>query len=893
MNEKALLGIVLFPLLGAVANGLFGRTADRRVVHTVAVTSIALSFALAVWSFKGLLLMRLAGHEHAAITYTAYDWFSLTLHKRPLVIPVRFVMDSLSGVMTLIVTGIGLLIHVYSTGYMSEEKSYARFFAYLNLFMASMLILVLGSSLPVMFVGWEGVGLCSYLLIGFWFENPDYAAAGRKAFVANRIGDFGVLVGMFILASTTQSLEFGDINRFALAHPDLLTAPFALGPTGAPFLSIASMSLATVATLFLFLGCTGKSAQIPLYVWLPDAMAGPTPVSALIHAATMVTSGVYLVCRLSPLFALAPATMAVMAITGTVTALVAASVGLVQNDIKKVLAFSTVSQLGFMFAAVGCGAFAAGIMHVYTHAFFKACLFLGAGSVMHAVGAHGDADIRTLGGLRKYMPLTRMTFLLSCLAIAGVPFFSGFFSKDEILVGALSSSHYFSFAPWLGPTIFGALVLGATMTAFYMFRLYFLTFSGDYRGGPHSHEHAAAAEHVVHDHGHAAPADHADHVEHTNHDPHESPLEMTLPLVILAAGAVVAGYVWVGIAHFEPWVTWLEPALGSIGGEHSQTAPLIAMVCGLAAAGLGIGLAYSFYFKGSPVPARIVAQFPGVHRLLMDKWRVDEFYDATILAASRQLARISAGFDKYVVDGLLTEVTMQTVNAASYLFTRMQNGLVHAYGAVMACGLLAITFHFLVPHPRPSVVGEPSGMKVQLEASKGLAYEYRWDFDNDGTFDTDWSPDSKTEHDFSDADFRRFAVVFESASYDVRPKTFVVAPGKTLRISTGDLGASWQNDTSGSAPLIVADEQGLVVHPNGARVRKEGGLEPPDAEVHVARGEHVSIGEARLSVTGFMKSRVQVRNAFGMQRASSVDLVLPPVAPRATGQVAALMGVSP
>jgi NADH-quinone oxidoreductase subunit L len=887
MNEKALLGIVLFPLLGAVANGLFGRTADRRVVHTVAVTSIALSFALAVWSFKGLLLMRLAGHEHAAITYTAYDWFSLTLHKRALVIPVRFVMDSLSGVMTLIVTGIGLLIHVYSTGYMSEEKSYARFFAYMNLFMASMLILVLGSSLPVMFVGWEGVGLCSYLLIGFWFENPDYAAAGRKAFVANRIGDFGVLVGMFLLAYMTQSFEFSDINRFALTQPSVLTESFALGPTGAPYLTIAGVSFATVATLFLFLGCTGKSAQIPLYVWLPDAMAGPTPVSALIHAATMVTSGVYLVCRLSPLFALAPVTMAVMAVTGTLTALIAASVGLVQNDIKKVLAYSTVSQLGFMFAAVGCGAFAAGFMHVYTHAFFKACLFLGAGSVMHAVGAHGDADIRTLGGLRKYLPLTRITFLLSCLAIAGVPLFSGFFSKDEILVGVLSSRTYFSFAPWLAPTIFGLLVLAATMTAFYMFRLYFLTFSGEYRGGPHLHAHAAPASHDAH-------ADHdAAHDEHAPHDPHESPLEMTLPLVILAAGAVVAGYVWVGIAHFEPWVTWLEPALGSIGVEHAPGAPIVAMLSGLTAAVVGIGLAYSFYFKGSPVPARIAARLPGLYQLLMDKWRVDELYDATILAGSRQLARLSAGFDRYVVDGLLTDVTMQTVKAASYLFTRLQNGLVHAYGAVMACGLLAMVFHFLVPHPQPSVVGEPSGMKVQFAASKGLSYEYRWDFDGDHKFDTEWTNDPKAEHEFSDSDFKRFAVVFEPATYDARPETLVVAPGKSVKLSTGDLGADWQNDKSGAAPVITADEHGLIVRPNGARVRKDGSLQPPDAEVHVARGEHVSIGEARLTVTGFVKPRVEVRNAFGMQRVSSLDLVVPPVAPRASAQVAAVQGVLP
>ncbi|HEY2733085.1 MAG TPA: proton-conducting transporter membrane subunit, partial [Polyangiales bacterium] len=340
MNEKALLGIILFPLLGAVANGLFGRHADRRVVHAMAVTSIAFSFGLALLSFAHLLQLRLAEHEHAALSYYAYDWFSLTLFKHPLVVPVRFVMDPLSGVMTLIVTGIGLLIHIYSTGYMSEEPSYARFFAYLNLFMASMLILILGSSLPVMFVGWEGVGLCSYLLIGFWFENPAYAAAGRKAFVTNRIGDFGVIIGMLLLAYVTRSFEFADINRVALQHPGTLLADLALGPFGSPYFSVAGVSLVTVATLFLFLGCTGKSAQIPLFVWLPDAMAGPTPVSALIHAATMVTAGVFLMVRMHILLDLSAATGSLHAGTvvswiGAITAIGAAAVAIKQNDIKR------------------------------------------------------------------------------------------------------------------------------------------------------------------------------------------------------------------------------------------------------------------------------------------------------------------------------------------------------------------------------------------------------------------------------------------------------------------------------------------------------------------------------------------------------------------------------
>jgi NADH-quinone oxidoreductase subunit L len=931
MNEKALLGIILFPLLGAVANGLFGRKADRQVVHAVALMAATFSFVLALWSFAHLWQLRMAGHEHAAISYNVYEWFSLTLRHRPLSIPVKFVMDPLSGVMTLVVTGIGLLIHIYSTGYMSEEKSYARFFAYLNLFSASMLILVLGSSLPVMFVGWEGVGVCSYLLIGFWFENPNYAAAGRKAFVANRIGDFGVIIGMFLLATATHSFEFADINAFALQHVNVFTADVSLGPTGAPYWVIPGVSLATAATLFLFLGCTGKSAQLPLYVWLPDAMAGPTPVSALIHAATMVTSGIYLVCRLSPVFALAPHTMAVIALTGAVTALMAACVGLVQNDIKKVLAYSTVSQLGFMFAAVGCGAFAAGFMHVYTHAFFKACLFLGAGSVMHAVGAHGDADIRTLGGLRKYMPLTRITFLISCLAIAGVPLFSGFFSKDEILVGVLSSREYFAFAPWLPPTVFGMLVLGATMTAFYMFRLYFLTFSGEYRGGP---THDAPVPRLGHDPGHAADraaeqvaahapgADHAlalepydphhphahhVHADHVHHDPHESPFSMTVPLLLLAVGALFAGYVWVGLFNFEPWVTWLEPSLGSIGAEHDHATPLIAMGFGLLAATVGIGLAYLFYYRQSDVPRRLAAQWPGLHALLMDKWRVDEFYDGTILWASRSLGQLCAAFDKYVVDGVLTELTTQLLKATSYLFTRLQSGLVHAYGAVMAVGLLAITFHFIVPHAAPVLVGEPAGLSVELEASKGLAYEYRWDFDGDGVFDTEWAADSKVEHAFGDADFKRVAAVVEAANYGARPRTLVIAPGEQVHVSssafgkyvmrskinTEDFGEGWQTDKDGAPPGISADEHGLVVHPNGARVRKDGAVQHADAVVHVARGESVIIGDARISVSGFVRPSVQVRNAFGMERSGSFGLVVPKVSPRSIAQVAVLGGVSP
>lgn len=911
MHEKALLGIVLFPLIGAIVNGLFGRKAGRSAVHAIAVLSVAMSFGLAVYSFTHLVQLRHAGAEDAAIRYTVYEWFSIAIYDRTVTVPVRFVMDALSGVMTLVVTGIGLLIHIYSTGYMSEEPSYARFFAYLNLFTASMLILVLGSSFPLLFVGWEGVGLCSYLLIGFWFENEAYAKAGRKAFVANRIGDFGVLIGMFILASVAHSFEFDRINDLARDHAGLLTSSLKLGPPGQPYLVIPGLSMAVAATLCLFLGCTGKSAQLPLYVWLPDAMAGPTPVSALIHAATMVTSGLYLICRLSPVFALAPASMAVIAVTGALTALLAASIGLVQNDIKKILAYSTVSQLGFMFAAVGCGAFAAGFMHVYTHAFFKACLFLGAGSVMHAVGAHGDADIRQLGGLKKYMPQTHWTFLVSCLAIAGVPLFSGFFSKDEILVGALSVGPYFYFAPWLGSVVFAMLVLGATMTAFYMFRLYFLTFQGEYRGGPHPHEPAVVQADTAHAHdrAHAVAVAHAA-AHQTAHDaghgqghghghaPHESPLSMTFPLMVLGTGAVIAGYVWVGIAHFKPWEEWLEPSLGEIEAPHSHAAPFIALAAGLTAAVVGIGLAWSWYFKGSEVPKLLAARFPGVHAFLMDKWRVDELYDATILAASRLLARFLAAYDKYVVDGILTEVTSQTVKAASYLFTRLQNGLVHAYGTAMAVGLLAVTFYFMVPHSKPQLSSESSGYTAKLTANKGLAYQYRWDFDGDGKFDTEWGSEPAAEHEYSPNDIHTYAVVFEPAAPNGRLggtselQRIKLEPGKSLKLSPDQLGPGWERNAAAGLPGILAEEDAVLIEANGARVRK--GTELVKTNVRVKRGESVTIGDARVTVTGLVRSRLAIRNAFGLERVRTLELPLPKVEPRVQARVAGLAaGVRP
>jgi NADH-quinone oxidoreductase subunit L len=880
-EQKALLGIVLLPLFGAIINGLFGRgkgkdwQVERGTVHGVACMSVAGSFVLALFCFYRLWAMKQSGVEDPELSITAYEWFSISLAGKVVPVQVRFAMDALSAVMTLVVTGIGLLIHIYSTGYMSEEKSFARFFSYLNLFTASMLILVLGSNLPLMFVGWEGVGLCSYLLIGFWWENPAYAAAGRKAFVANRIGDFGVLIGMFLLVGATGSFEFSEINAAASSLTQAISLPGVVIPT---------VSVATAATLFLFLGCTGKSAQIPLFVWLPDAMAGPTPVSALIHAATMVTSGLYLICRLSPVFALAPLTMAVIAVIGVATALLAATIGCVQNDIKKVLAYSTVSQLGFMFAGAGCGAFAASFFHVYTHAFFKACLFLGAGSVMHAVGAHGDADIRRLGGLRRYLPWTHATFAVSCAAIAGVPFFSGFFSKDELLVGALSVGDYLPAD--LGKLVFAGLVLAATMTAFYMFRLYFMTFAGEYRGGP-EHEPAPAA-HGDHAHGddHAA-AGHDAHDDHAHHEPHESPASITIPLAILAFGAFAAGYVWVGLAHFEPWVKWLEPALGKLPGEHPHQGAMVAVIAGTTAAAIGILLAYFWYGRpGVEAPARLAAALPGVHRFLMDKWRVDELYDATILALSRLFGTLSGKFDQLIVDGVLAKLSTALVQLLGTLATRLQNGLIQSYAAVMVAGVLGVTWWFAVPHPRPEITSR-SGDEVQLSGAPGLGYSYRWDFEGNGTWDTDWSNDASTTYTFGESSLRKgFVAVLEPAVYAASLRERRLLVGERWQLDGSDLGPAWLKDPEkgGGAPVVEVTEAGLVVHPKGARARLNGNT-VDEAKIVLKRGEHVDLGRARLTASGLARPVLYVRNAFGVMRRRSVKLLVPEVIERPAVEV--------
>ena len=644
---SSLLYVVVFaPLVGAMINGFLSRYLPRRAVSVLGVGAPLLSFVAACAAGLGFLGLRAEDPAFASVTANLFNWITAG----PIDIDFALYLDPLSMVMILVVTGIGTLIHVYSIGYMHGDPSYARYFSHLNLFMFSMLLLVLGRSLLLLFVGWEGVGLCSYLLIGFWFDDMAKATAGKKAFVVNRIGDFGFLLGVFVLLFWLEgSLDVPTLR-------DMVTAPdSALAAKG---------GLITVVTLCLFLGATGKSAQIPLYVWLPDAMAGPTPVSALIHAATMVTAGVYMIARLNFLFALSPVTMAVIAGVGALTALMAATIGLTQWDIKKVLAYSTVSQLGYMFLGVGMGAFGAGVFHLMTHAFFKACLFLCAGSVIHAM--HEEQDIRKMGGLGKYMPITRMTFLVSTMAIAGVPFLSGFFSKDEILYNAFVLQHASgAIPPWLYKLYFAMGMTAALLTAIYMFRLYFLTFSGDLRSDAH---------------------------------PHESPATMTFPLVVLAVGAALAGYIGLPDLRVNIWHHWLEPVF-SDGVTHFTSTGNHALEYGLmglstVVALSGIAIAWLFY-RGSwnREPARIAKSLSGLYRLVYDKYRIDELYGALVVRPLQGVARWSHKWlDAGLIDGVLVNGSAKAVRGMGSVARWAVNGDVQAYAAAILVGVAVLVW---------------------------------------------------------------------------------------------------------------------------------------------------------------------------------------------------------
>jgi NADH-quinone oxidoreductase subunit L len=614
--------IALLPLLGFLLNGIFatalgGHRFNNKVAAAIGCAMPIAAFALTIQAF-----LTLQGNGYDPIIAPLYRWALIGERS----FDITFYFDRLSAVMTLIVTGVGSVIHIYSTGYMHDDKSFGRFFAYLNLFLFFMLLLVLGRSMLVLFVGWEGVGLASYLLIGFWFDDLANAVAGRKAFITNRIGDAGFLIGMFLLYRAFGTLDMDTIN-----------AAFAAGPV-----AVVSASL---VGFFLFVGATGKSAQIPLYVWLPDAMAGPTPVSALIHAATMVTAGVYLVARMSGLYMQAPDASQLMAVVGVLTAFFAASIALVQTDIKKVLAYSTVSQLGFMFVALGVGAYGVAIFHVVTHAFFKACLFLGAGSVIHALG--GEQDIRRMGGLRKHIPVTFWTFVIATAAIAGIPGLAGFFSKDEILWYALASES--GGAVWLWAM--GAVT--AFMTAFYMTRLLWLTFFGASRM---SHE----VEHHV----------------------HESPLSMTAVLGVLALLSIVGGYI--GIPHFLEPIIPLPPVVPSMAQFHT---PLLYGSAAIAFA--GVGLAVFMYSGPTSRPERVARAVGPVRGLLEGKYFVDELYAAVIV---RPLSWVSEHVflkvgDKLLIDGTLNGLASFAQRSAGWL-GRVQTGSLQLYALLVMIGMV-------------------------------------------------------------------------------------------------------------------------------------------------------------------------------------------------------------
>jgi NADH-quinone oxidoreductase subunit L len=687
-----LLLIPLLPFLGFLVNATIGRRWPKHLTGGIATGAMAGAFVVSaqtVWTMLGL--EPIGGVR--AIDQHVYTWIA----SGSLQIPFALRVDPLAAVMILVVTGIGTLIHLYSTSYMHEEtdSDFARYFSYLNLFASFMLILVLGASFPVMFIGWEGVGLCSYLLIGFYFTKPSAADAGKKAFIVNRIGDFGFILGMLILFTEFGTLDF---QQLAIQVSGLAVEPATMAGAG----------LLTGATLLLFLGATGKSAQLPLYVWLPDAMEGPTPVSALIHAATMVTAGVYMIARNAVLFSHAPFTLEVIAIIGVLTALFAGTIGLVQNDIKRVLAYSTVSQLGYMFLAVGVGAFAGGVFHLYTHAFFKALLFLGSGAVIHAL--HGEQDMRYMGGLKNKLPITFWTFLIGTIAIAGLPPFAGFFSKDEILWKTFSSGH---------TVLWGLAVLAAFLTATYMFRLLYLTFYGPSRVGtnPHPPSHGHAAD----DHAHAS-AGHG-HSGHGGHL-HDAPAPMATALIVLAIGSVLAGFF--GVPHalgghnqieafLEPsfhamTLGTAEPGLVADAGTeavaegdhaaesaHDETAlELGLMGLSIAVALGGIFLA-TFLFLRKPAAADgLATQFAGVHTLLLNKYYVDELYNAVFVQPIKRLSSgvLWKGVDAGVIDGAVNGVGL-LVRGWSAVLRRLQTGSVRAYAMSIFVGVVAILGYFL------------------------------------------------------------------------------------------------------------------------------------------------------------------------------------------------------
>lgn len=618
--------VPFFPLIGFLVIGLGRKYLSKSLTGIIGSGSVFISFLVSVWIFFQVK----NGNSHVA------DYFNF-ISTGTLKIPFSFQIDALSSLFLLIITGVGFLIHVYSAAYMKEESNehYSRYFSYLNLFVFSMLLLVMGSNFVILFIGWEGVGLCSYLLIGYWFKNNEYNYAARKAFIMNRIGDLAFLIAIFWIIAKVGSVSFSDV--FA-----------------AEALSKLSNSDITFITLLLFVGATGKSAQIPLYTWLPDAMAGPTPVSALIHAATMVTAGIYMIARSNVLYSMAPVTQNVVAIIGLATAILAATIALKQNDIKKILAYSTVSQLGYMFLALGVGAYSAAVFHVMTHAFFKALLFLGSGSVIHAMS--GEQDIRNMGGLSKKLKITFITFLIGCIAIAGIPPFSGFFSKDAILLSVFEKNH----------VLYGIALFGALLTAFYMFRLLFITFSGSFRG-----------------------------TKEQKHHLHESPAAMTIPLIALAILSIIGGFVGIPEVFMKGGGRlneFLSPVIAQHGEQlvsHSTEYLLMGLSTILAI--LAIVVAW-FRFRNYQR-----SETKGFGKILENKWYVDELYDRIIVNPAQKFAGfLNNLFERYVVDGMVNGIG-KLILYGSRQIRLLQSGLVGSYVLLMVLSiLLLLLFEFFI-----------------------------------------------------------------------------------------------------------------------------------------------------------------------------------------------------
>jgi NADH-quinone oxidoreductase subunit L len=631
--DKYIWLIPILPLAGFLINGFGRNVLLKGIIGFIGSVVILISFGLSVGAF---LQVKSTG---VPINVSLFDWFSVASFK----VQFAFLVDQLSALMLLIITGVGFLIHLYSVGYMHHDEGFGKFFSYLNLFVFFMLLLVLGNNYLIMFIGWEGVGLCSYLLIGFWYTNPDYADAAKKAFVMNRIGDLGFIIGVFVIIAYFGSVTFSDIFPKAAG----------MSPGEVPF---------TLITILLFVGAVGKSAQIPLFTWLPDAMAGPTPVSALIHAATMVTAGVYMVARSNILFTMSPVTMNIIAVIGLATAVFAALIALSQTDIKKVLAYSTVSQLGYMFLGLGVGAYTGAFFHVLTHAFFKALLFLGAGSVIHAMG--DEQDMRSMGGLKGKLPVTFITMLVGTIAISGIPPFAGFFSKDEILAHTFAHS----------TTMYVIGVITAMFTSFYMFRMLYLTFYGKFRGTSEQEHHL-----------------------------HESPPSMTIPLIVLAALSVVGGFI--GVPEVLGGHHWLEHFLAPVfAGSNallpqahlSSSTEMSLMIASVSAAVIALVYAYMRYVKNAHVPAGDTEERPGLVSLSYHKFYIDEIYDWLI---RKPLDALSVFFykvvDLLIIDGLVNGLGKISIKSSKGL-RLLQSGNVGFYIFMMVAGIIAILIFSLV-----------------------------------------------------------------------------------------------------------------------------------------------------------------------------------------------------